>query len=478
MSDERIYLNGINALTGEYLAPPLTAAQAAALARSTPPPAERANWFRRLLQRFAGRFFGLPMDVDPTDLAQAGWAIVFPPGTPDAVRKALQPLVEHRSRQAPPDRFKMLEYRAGESREQWLGRHGAHSADVEPAVVPYYVLLVGGPDAIPFEFQYLLDIDYAVGRLAFDRPEDYGRYAEAVVAYETGPAVPNGREVVYWGTRHEGDAATQLSADCMITPLAEGEPAAGTAPAKPAIAARLKYRSRCLKGEEATKANLLEVLHARGQTAPALLFTASHGMGGWPRGDPRQRRANGALLCQDWAGFGTIHAAHYLTAAEVEADARLQGLVAFLFACYGAGTPQYDNFLRDPARGPVEIADGPFVAALPQRLLAGGALAVVGHVERAWGYSIQPPGVGAQLLPFRNLIGRVLAGEPVGHATQDFSQRYAAASAELLNKVDPSLPEARRPADLDLAWTWVERNDAQNYLVLGDPAARLRDDLK
>jgi hypothetical protein len=153
--------------------------------------------------------------------------------------------------------------------------------------------------------------------------------------------------------------------------------------------------------------------------------------------------------------------------------------VAFAFACYGAGTPRYDNFLRDPGRGPVEVADAPFVAALPRRLLAGGALAMVGHVERAWGYSIQPPGVGPQLLPFRNLIGRVLAGEPVGHATQDFSQRYATASAELANQLDPAQPGARRPADEDLAWTWVERNDAQNYVVLGDPAVRLRvDDLK
>jgi hypothetical protein len=152
--------------------------------------------------------------------------------------------------------------------------------------------------------------------------------------------------------------------------------------------------------------------------------------------------------------------------------------VAFVFACYGAGTPRYDPFLKEPAGGPMEVAAAPFVSALAQRLLAGGALAVIGHVERAWGYSIQPPGVGPQLLPFRNLIGRVLAGEPVGHSTMDFSQRYATYSTDLLGKLDPSLPEARLPTDGDLAWTWLERNDAQNYLVLGDPAARLRDDLK
>jgi hypothetical protein len=479
MNDPRIVLNGINALTGEYLVPPMTLAEAAVRARGTPPPAEQASWIQRLAQRLLGRFFGLPMDVDPTDLAQSGWAVVFTPDTPPAVRQALQPLIDLRGRQVPPDRCKVLEYRPGETREAWLGKYGAHGSDVEPTRVPYYVLLVGGPEAIPFEFQFLLDIDYAVGRLTFDRPEDYRRYAEAVVAYETEANVANGKEVVYWGTRHEGDAATQLSADFLVQPLFAGVPAAGQDAAVPAIAAKFKFRARCLLGEEATKASLLEVLHSRKQATPSLLFTASHGMGGWPKGDARQRPGQGALLCQDWAGFGKIKPEHYVTAAEVEADARLQGLVAFVFACYGAGTPRYDPFLKNAAAGPLEVAAAPFVSALAQRLLAGGALAVIGHVERAWGYSIQPAGVGPQLQPFRNLIGRVVAGEPVGHATMDFSQRYATYSANLLNKLDPSLPAARQSTDADLARDWIERNDAQNYLVLGDPGVRLRvDDLK
>jgi hypothetical protein len=421
----------------------------------------------------------LPTDVDPTDLSQAGWAVVLTPDTPESVRKALQPLIELRGRQAPPDRHKVLEYRAGESREAWLSRYGARGADVVPTRVPYYVLLVGGPEAIPFEFQFLLDIDYAVGRLAFDRPEDYGRYAEAVVAYETGAGVANGKEVVYWGTRHDGDAATELSADRLVRPLDEGLPASPGDDAIPAVAGKLKFRSRSFRGEEATKANLLEVLHARKQAPPSFLFTASHGMGGWPKGDARQRPGQGALLCQDWPGFGRIKPDYYLAAADVEADARLQGLIAFVFACYGAGTPRYDPFLKDLAGGPVEVAAAPFVSALAQRLLAGGALAVIGHVERAWAYSIQPQGVGPQLQPFRNLMVRALRGEPVGHTTLDFSQRYATYSADLLNQLDPSVPGAQRPTDEALAWTWVERNDAQNYLVLGDPAVRLRaDDLQ
>jgi hypothetical protein len=476
MTERRLYLNGINALTGQYLVPPMTAAEAAACARGTPPPAEQAGFLRGFLKRLKEKFFGMAPGVNPADPASSGWAVVFTPDTPEAVRKALQPLIDLRGRQIPADRCKVLEYKPGETREGWLGKYGAHGADVEPTCVPYYVLLVGGPDVIPFDFQFLLDINYAVGRLAFDRPEDYGRYVQAVVEYETAASVANGREVVYWGTRHDSDPATELSADTLITPLFAGLPAAGTMPAQPAPAGKFKFRARCFKGEDATKANLLEVLHAR-QQPPSLLFTASHGMGGWPKGDPRQRPGQGALLCQDWPGFGRIKPEHYLTAAEVDADARLQGLVAFIFACYGAGTPRFDPYLRDPGAGPLEVAAAPFVSALGQRLLVGGALTVIGHIERAWGYSLEAQGVGTQIAPFRNLVQRLLAGEPAGHSVVDFGERYATYSTELLQKMDPSLPEPRRPTDAELAFDWIERNDAQNYIVLGDPAVRLRTDL-
>lgn len=119
------------------------------------------------------------------------------------------------------------------------------------------------------------------------------------------------------------------------------------------------------------------------------------------------------------------------------------------------------------------------MAALPQRLLShpgGGALAVIGHVERTWGYSIRPPGLGPRLLPFRNLLGRVLRGEPVGHATKDFSDRYVSAALAIQNATSGTLP-GPRPSEADLAAAWVKRNDAQNYILLGDPAVRLRVDL-
>jgi hypothetical protein len=485
MGGEQVFLNGIDGASGRYLVPPMSVAAAAARARGQTPDAAQAGRLRRARDILRRPSLALPLRTDPLNVAQAGWGVVFAPGAPKDVRDALEPLVAHRRRRVPPDRCKSLELEPGETMRGWLGRQGVYPGSIDPRKVPYYLLLVGGPESIPFEFQCLLDIEYAVGRLAFDRPEAYRCYAESVVSYETAAAVPNAKEVVYWGTRHDTDSATKLSADSLIKPLHGGIPARGGDPGEPAIAGELGYTSRLFLARDATRSNLAEVLHAPGKAPrPALLVTASHGLG-LPADDPGQRRANGALLCQDWTGFGTIKPAHYLTAADVTDDARLHGLVAFHFACYSAGTPEFDHFLIDEAKGrpdralgPVRIAGRPFVAALPQRLLShpkGGAMAVVGHVERAWGYSIRPPGLGPQLVPFRNLLGRILAGEPVGHATTDLSQKYATLAADLLDAIDPALPDARRPTDAQLAWTWVERNDAQNYVVLGDPAVRLRE---
>jgi len=477
--EERIYLNGIDGVTGNYLVQPMSAAEAVAMARGKPEDTGLKSWMKSIWEAMQRPFMGLPMDVDPTDVKRAGWAVVFTPDTPAEVRDALQPLIAHRRGRIDANRCKVLEYKSGDGMKDWLKRYEVYPGSVAPTKIPYYVMLVGDPAGIPFQFQYLLDIEYAVGRVCFDRADQYRRYAESVVEYETAGTVPNSRELVYWGVRHAADRATQMSADHLITPLYQGLPAAGDEAAEEAIAAAMSFESRCFRAKDATKANLMEVLHAAGNAKrPAMLFTASHGMG-WPLGNEQQRAAQGALLCQDWSGFGSVQPKQFLAAADVSDDARLHGLVAFLFACYGAGTPGYDNFLSDRSRGPMKIAEQPFVAALPQRLLShpnGGALAVLGHVERAWGYSIEPPGVGTQLQPFRNLIGRILSGEPVGHSTKDFSDKYAALSAELLSKLDETQPGAK-PDDEELAWTWIERNDAQNYVVLGDPAVRIRVDL-
>ena len=118
---------------------------------------------------------------------------------------------------------------------------------------------------------------------------------------------------------------------------------------------------------------------------------------------------------------------------------------------------------------------------MPRRLLAhpnGSALAVIGHIDRAWGFSIQAPKVAdAQIGTFRNSLGFILSGAPVGHAMcGQFGARYAALSTALASSTSPTAPASMHLSDRDLVTNWLEWNDAQNYLLLGDPAVRIRKD--
>ena len=128
------------------------------------------------------------------------------------------------------------------------------------------------------------------------------------------------------------------------------------------------------------------------------------------------------------------------------------------------------------------LASEPFVAALPRRLLAhpnGGALAVVGHVDRAWSFSIRPPSAsGPQIRTFINTLTYMLGGAPAGFAIQqNFGGRYCALSVELLNVLSPTAPPGDKLSDKALVNCWLERNDAQNNVMLRDPAVRIRNDV-
>ena len=229
-------------------------------------------------------------------------------------------------------------------------------------------------------------------------------------------------------------------------------------------------------GAEALKRRFVEVLHR--VKAPGLLFTATHGLQ-WPSGDEAQAATQGALLCQDWKG-GKPASDEYVAAADVTDDAHVAGMVVFLFACYGAGTPAANRFF-DFTEDHSPAAPADFVSALPCRLLThpnGSALAVIGHVDLAWSTSFVGEDGGARVEAFRNALAKILGGARVGRALKDFADRYAFLSTVLstramklrrLARFTPTTP----PLDAATAYQWVQRNDAGAYILLGDPAARL-----
>jgi len=472
MANEHLFLNGIDGATGDYLLPPQTVAAVASAARGEVPDANHLRELKIKLRLATTKVLGVTEGVDPADLASAGWGVIFAHDADTAIRDALAPLLALRRSQAGVLYREFVGadgWTPNESKTAFLTRHRVGPGPADPPKMPYYLLIVGSPEAIPFTFQYQLDVQYAVGRLHFDTAADYAAYAASVAATESGPMserVVLPRQAAFFGPCNPDDRSTRLSVDDMVTPLA-GLVTTGS----PAWTVQSSLR------DDATRARLAALLGEA--PPPALLFTASHGMA-FPLGDSRQLPHQGALLCQDWPGpswRAEIPADFYFAGDHIGADASLHGLVAFFFACYGGGTPRLDDFAhRKRERRP--IAPHAFVAGLPRRLLAhprGGALAVVAHVERAWSSSFSWPGAGRQLAVFETALKRLMAGQPLGWAMEAFGMRHA----ELAVDLNGQLEEIRfgkvltGAEEFALAMSWMANNDARSYVIVGDPAVRL-----
>jgi hypothetical protein len=103
----------------------------------------------------------------------------------------------------------------------------------------------------------------------------------------------------------------------------------------------------------------------------------------------------------------------------------------------------------------------------------GGALAVLAHIERAWAFGFQGDGGIPQIQGFRGVLSQLLRGDRIGQATDTFNMNWATnnirlTEAQFARDRDPSLPIA------PIKRFWIRRDDARNFMILGDPAARLR----
>jgi hypothetical protein len=333
--------------------------------------------------------------------------------------------------------------------------------EVEP---PHYVLIVGGPERIPFHFQAQLDTVAAVGRLAFDDLGELEAYVEKVLRLEDADPAPTQRGAVVFATDHGAPDPTFYSRRHMAEPLARY------------IQDKLGVSTRLIAGDEATPETLLEAV---AEHRPAILYTATHGASraGGPLDE--QQRLNGALVC---SADGSV----IFSAEDVLSDLPfLEGGVMYQFACFGYGTPaesEYAHWLGgDTVNAPVD-----FVAALPRKLASHprGPVAYVGHVDLTWLHAFEDPDDvdsdaewGPRMEPFVSAVERLLGPEPAGEAMEEMNKRYAAGNATLANIFDQQrrgpLPE--RPTFYrTLVKAFITRSDAQNQLLFGDPAVYLR----
>ncbi len=411
---------------------------------------------------------------DPMDLTRAGWGIVFATNVDPAIRAALEPLLQLRQRQVQdPKLFQVFEGPArgvspGMGASSWAFSRGVSlTAPVDPRKgVPYYMLLVGPPQSISFAFEAMLKMQWAVGRLCLDHPDDYRRYAEAVVAYEDPTATPTqARRVAAWMTANPDDDATLLLSSAMAEDFDAPDARLGE---------ENSFALSLSTGEDATKERLTALVHGTDEDgAPAVVFTGSHGLEYPPDDAEAQRRFQGALLTQEWAEGATVSAAVRFAAEDVQPEADLRGRVFFLFACFSGGCPRSDSYrlLPDGTRPVVAAEDR--VAALPQALLARGALAVFAHLDVAFAYAFSTDEGTPQPQVLRTPLELLMQGRRAGLAADALTSLWSALAAQV-GAAEPLAGTATRAEKAALANLHVARDDARNFLLLGDPAVRLR----
>lgn len=467
--DKLLQFNGLDATTGAALFPPRDASSFATRLLMQASSSIDADHLRELQGRDS---LSIKEGVDITDLAQTGWGVVFPavrPNTPEAARQdqiaeALYPLFELRREQAgriDERRFKIYRgsegYRPDETKSGYLARIGAEPGYIDPDRVPYYLLIVASPEELPFAIQVQLDVHYSVGRLHFDDIAGFANYARTVLAAEAGPLRP--RSLALVGVANPGDAVSTAAARDVVAPLA-GPLATATAP---------DWQVFHYAGEHAQKASVARLLG--GDATPALLLATGHGLG-YPPGDPLQRRYQGGLVCQDWPGPsqpGRLNvASHCFTVDDIRPDADLSGLMYIDLTCFGAGTP----VLADDGR---QLTEVPFLSALHQALLGhprGGAIATIGHLERAYGAAAHPDEARGHRMALDVAIRKLLAGYPVGAAMEEMNDRYATLALDLHAKLT-ALKSGKEIDPTELTDLWIATHDARGCAISGDPAVRI-----
>jgi hypothetical protein len=407
--------------------------------------------------------------IDLRDPRAAGWTFLVGADDPnrDDIVDVLRPLAEQRGMANPQS---PLIFEGGDDWFEWLL---VNYSSLDMNQVPHYVLIVGGPDQVPFHFQAFLDTAAAVGRLDLSL-NDLRAYVDKLIRLEKADDPVARQQAVFFapdaGLRQDGTYdATYFSRRYLAMPLIDRVMAQG-------------FDVHPMLGEEAEKAALMEALSG---ATPALVFTASHGLGAPDQPLDVQKHVNGAICCQRTGREGST-ADWLFMGDDVPADEPfLEGSVFFQFACFGYGTPAESDFMH--WLGGVEMnGQADFVAALPKRLLANprGPVAFIGHVDTAWLHGFDDPDsphliepYDMRIAPFAQALNKLLRVEPVGRAMEDMNQRYTVTNAQLTGAWD-RLQRGRIQATPEfwsrVASTFITRSDAQNYLVFGDPAARLR----
>jgi len=400
--------------------------------------------------------------MDLGDPKAAGWTYLVNAKDPDykEIVEAIRPLAEFRGMQN-PDAPLMYSGEPMVEWFDWIQENYFWPYAQETKEPPHYVLIAGNPDNVPFLFQSFLDCAASVGRVDFNSLNDLKTYVQKVIRLENSDPLVS-REAVFFAPDGGPDDPTHFSRRFMAEPLANF------------VSTKYNMKTTKLMGDDATKEKLIQTLSG---SNPAVIYTASHGIAAPGQSLNIQEHYNGAICCQDEGG--------YFSGFDVpQFEPFLEGSVFFQFACFGYGTPkesEYSYWLEEKDL----IFERDFVAALPKKLLAHprGPIAYIGHMDTAMLHGFDDPD-NPEILdrwhprmePFVKAVGMLLDVQPAALAMTDMNKRYDLKNAQLSTTFDllkKGKIKETRDFFIGLANAFLIRSDAQNYMVLGDPAARL-----
>lgn len=413
--------------------------------------------------------------------APHNWAVIYPQDLPDRdqVLLALEPLIKHRGGRT----FELS--------------HGHNPAVVDDFVTelsrmpieerPYYLLALGDFDVLSMEFQYFLQSFSATGRLAFPNPRAYREYAEKIIRYEADLDESEPPGPTYIATDYDDVNARNYME--LVQPLA-------AAPDLP------KPREVLARGR-AYKERVLDVLRRVPPRSPLLIF--AHGFEHLTtRGEPVEavfedmRQFQGSLMLDDFLGPRPLGSMTGLLCATDVVDGPVSpGGIVILHACYSAGTIDRDTMpewihLQMPER---VSPPAPFISQLAQTLLSNpqGPIAVYGHVNRSHQSNYYNPDVENKSYPYFHyyeMLKALVRGLPIGFGRESCRRmtiHYMNQAMTLSYQIEWLLTGRSRGGS-GIGWPRkgvgaYERSFLQysfgtcnfrNYLVLGDPMARIR----
>jgi hypothetical protein len=319
-------------------------------------------------------------------------------------------------------------------------------------MLPHYVVIIAGPEDIPWRVQYEFENMHAVGRLPLTGAE-LANYLTAM--HDGWPDAPIKVDApVIWTVSKPKDITALMRA--VIT-----EPLAGklAGPKMPGL--------RHLTEGQATGEDLLDVLK---QQNPGLLVTSSHGLAAG-RSDVMRASLGTPIDCEDAIVdlAGLVEAVPY-------------GTFWYSQACCSAGsdaTTNYDGLLPpgqvlDTLQAVAEL--GATVAPAPLHLLGrkNPIRGFLGHVEPTFDWTLRVKKTGQYLGADIGtaLSSNLFFGQPIGLAfakyrtgVGELNTLYATLSRKLTGGDDSVLDELTRLR--------VAAIDRQSLVLLGDPTVTM-----